>query len=379
MSGMNAKELLSGYDKNKIAVAALGSHSALDVCEGAKSEGFQTLVVCAKGREKTYAKYFASRKIFGKQVGCVDEVITVNKFSEATGASVVKELREKNGIFIPHKSLTAYCGYDAVEKEFGVPLFGNRELMRAEERGEPKDQNYLFEKAGLRTPKKFSSPGQIDSLAIVKAVDERRGYYERAFFLCANENEFEQKARELVEKKIVSRQGIEKAPIEEFVLGAQINFNFFYSPLSQELELLGTDFRRQTNLDGLLRLPAAQQMQLAGRVRETTVEVGHVAATVRESLLEQAFEAGEKFVGACKREYAPGIIGPFALQGAIAQEGTREVFVVFDASLRVPGSPGTRFTPYSQALWREPVSVGRRIAMELKQAVARDELEKVVT
>ena len=46
------------------------------------------------------------------------------------------------------------------------------------------------------------------------------------------------------------------ATIEEYVLGAHVNFNFFYSPLHRRLELLGTDTRRQTNISGLANVPA---------------------------------------------------------------------------------------------------------------------------
>ncbi|MBI3587764.1 DUF1297 domain-containing protein [Candidatus Micrarchaeota archaeon] len=368
-----------------ITVATLGSHSAIDICEGAKREDLSTLVVCAKGRDSAYSKYYKSRTLFGRAVGCVDEVIVLEKLADVASSGVVEQMRERRGIFVPHKSLTAYAGYEVVEKGFAVPIFGNRMLLHAEERAGvggagAKDQNYLFSKAGIRVPRQFKAPSQIDGLAIVKAPDERRGYYERAFFLCSSAAEYERKGQELVEKGVVSKDGLQNALIEEFVLGAQVNFNFFYSPLNGELELMGTDFRRQTNLDGLLRLPAQQQLEvLQSGVRESIVEVGHVAATVRESLLAQAFGQGEKFVDACRREYSPGIIGPFALQGAIAQEGMKETFVVFDASLRVPGSPGTRFTPYSHALWGDGVSVGRRIAMEIKQAFASDQLEKIVT
>ena len=42
----------------KYTIAILGSHSALEVCFGAKKQGFRTLVVVEKGRDKTYAEYF---------------------------------------------------------------------------------------------------------------------------------------------------------------------------------------------------------------------------------------------------------------------------------------------------------------------------------
>ena len=42
----------------KITIGVLGGHSALDVCAGATKFGFDTVVVCEKGREKTYAEIY---------------------------------------------------------------------------------------------------------------------------------------------------------------------------------------------------------------------------------------------------------------------------------------------------------------------------------
>ena len=43
---------------------------------------------------------------------------------------------------------------------------------------------------------------------------------------------------------------------------------------------------------------------------------------------------GDKFVRAVKKEYAPGIIGPFSLQSVITKDLE---MIVYDVSLRVPG------------------------------------------
>jgi 5-formaminoimidazole-4-carboxamide-1-(beta)-D-ribofuranosyl 5'-monophosphate synthetase len=83
-------------------------------------------------------------------------------------------------------------------------------------------------------------------------------------------------------------------------------------------------------------------------------------------------------VHAVEKEYEHGIIGPFALQGAFLEEG-KEEFACFDVSLRMPGSPGTRFTPYSGYLFRESVSFGRRIAMEVKDAEKMKKMGKITT
>ena len=59
---MNAAELaetLSRYDPDALALSSVGSHSALDVAFGARAQGLRNVIVTAKGREKTYARYFA--------------------------------------------------------------------------------------------------------------------------------------------------------------------------------------------------------------------------------------------------------------------------------------------------------------------------------
>jgi len=176
-----------------------------------------------------------------------------------------------------------------------------------------------------------------------------------------------------------------EATIEEFVIGAPVNFNYFYSPLTGELELMGTDTRRQTNLDGFLRMTADQQLEALEHVPMKMIETGHIACTVKESILEKAFDMGEKFVAQCKklpRDLDPsgkGMIGPFALQGAVVAEEGKEDIVIFDVSFRIPGSPGIRSTPYSGYLHGEAMSVGERIALEIKAAVELDAVEKIVT
>jgi len=366
--------ILKNYDLDGITVGVLGSHSALDISRGAKKFGFKTLVVCQKGRDKTYAKYYKSRE--GK--GVVDEVILLDKFSEITNPEVIEDMQSKNTIFLPHRSFEVYVGFEKIENEFKIPLFGSRTMLRAEERYVERNQYYLMEKGGIPYPKVYENPNEIDRLVIVKVAEAERSY-ERAFFFASSDWEYRDKARELLRHGKITKGALDEAVIEEFIDGTQFNLNFFYSPVNDELELLGTDTRRQTNLDGILRLPAPQQSELLKYRGIQAIEAGHIACTVKESLLEQVFDLGEKFVKVAKQEYPPGIIGPFALQCALTPGPPKERFVCFDISMRVQGSPGTAFTPYSGYLYGESLSVGERIGMEIKKAAEDGRIEKIVT
>ena len=264
------------------------------------------------------------------------------------------------------------------ENEFEIPIFGNRYLLRAEERGEKNNQRDLLIKAGIKVPKTLASHGEINSLCIIKASEAKRSY-ERAFFFASTPAQYEEKSKKMVEKGIITKEGLEGALIEEFALGAPFNFNYFLSPLTGELELLGIDTRRQTNLDGWLHLPAEQQLEISKMAKVNNIEAGHIACTIRESLLEQVFEIGEKFAKTCKEEYSPGLIGPFALQGALVPGEKGEEITIFDVSFRVPGSPGTRFTPYTEYLFGKSASVGSRIALEVSQALKTGKIERIIT
>ena len=55
--------MLSNKNKKDITIATIGSHSALQILKGAKDEGFKTLVVCVKGREKPYKSFNVADEI----------------------------------------------------------------------------------------------------------------------------------------------------------------------------------------------------------------------------------------------------------------------------------------------------------------------------
>jgi len=370
--------ILGRYFKQKLTVGVLGTHSALEICRGAKDEGLRTLVLCQKGREKTYSKYYISREKFGRRVGVVDEVFILDKFRDIANERVQEELRKRSTILVPHRGLCVYVGYETIENMLHIPIFGNRYLLKIEERNSEFNQYKLLERAGIPYPRIFTNPDDIDRPVIVK-VSEAIREYERAFFIVSSPEEYEERSRELLKKKLITKEALDKAVIEELVIGAYFNFNFFYSPLDGEIELLGVDMRRQTNIDGIVRLPAMQQLEVLKYLEVRNIEVGHIACTIRESLLERAFELAEKFVKATQEIFPPGVIGPFALQSVVVPGPPHEDIIVYDVSVRVPGSPGTKFTPYSENLWGTSMSVGRRIALEIKEALRRDMLEEVVT
>ena len=356
------QKIASGY--SDITVGALGSHSALEIMDGAKDENFRTSVICQRGREIPYKRF--SR--------IADQIILVNKFSQMLSPKVQAKMREENTIIVPHRALTAYLGYSAVENRLKVPLFGNRSLFQAEERSHKKNQYYLLQKAGIRMPRIFKDPKEIDRPVIVK-VQEKSRKLERAFFNATSFADYKDKTERKIRQGLISREALKIASIEEFVIGTYFNFNYFHTPISEEVDFLGIERRLQTNVHDFVSLPAKQQLET--NIELQNIEVGHTPASIRESLLERVIEAGDRFVAAVKKEYAPGIIGPFSLQSVI----TRDLeIVVYDVSLRVPGNPILATTsPYTKYKYGETFGVGRRIAMEIKRAQAEGKIGQIVS
>ena len=357
-------EIVKKYDVKDIHLAVLGSHSALEIMDGAKDEGLRTVCVCQKGRELPYLRF--------KRLA--DEIILVDKFSNLVFKENQDKLRKNNAIMVPHRAFTAYLGYDSIEKELLLPILGNRNLFRAEERNYEKNQYFLLEQAQIAHPKIYKNYSDINGLAIVK-IQEASRKLERAFFVVSSVQDYLEKSQNKIKEKVITNEDLESSVIEEFVVGTYFNFNFFSSPLTPETEFLGIERRLQTNLNDLNAIPARQQLEFDIEVRH--IEIGHTPASIRESMLEKIFELGDKFSETVRKEYPPGIIGPFSLQSIVTPE--LEI-VVYDVSLRVPGNPILATTsPYTKYSYGQTFGIGRRIAMEVNKALSGNKLFTIVT
>ena len=377
-------DIVEKYDLKKAKIGMVASHSALDVCDGAVEEGFRTVGICQEGREKTYARFFKSQRDPSGKVlrGVVDECLIVKKFKEMMEPKFQERLQKDNVLFVPNRSFTSYIDIKDIESDFNLPLIGSRGLLRSEERGEEKDYYWLLEKAGLPFPKRIEDPKDIERLVMVK-LHHKVKKLERGFFTASSFQEYRKKSRDLIFQNVITEEDLKEARIEEYVIGPVFNLDFFYSPLENKMdriELLGIDWRFETSLDGHVRLPASQQMTLQGdqALPEYTV-CGHNSATMRESLLEGAFDLAEKYVEATQEHYAPGIIGPFCLQTCVDKDLK---FFIYDVAPRVGGGTNVHMWvghPYGNTTWRTNMSTGRRLAVEARRAIETGQIKKIIT
>ncbi|NQE44414.1 5-formaminoimidazole-4-carboxamide-1-(beta)-D- ribofuranosyl 5'-monophosphate synthetase, partial [ANME-1 cluster archaeon GoMg2] len=107
------------------------------------------------------------------------------------------------------------------------------------------------------------------------------------------------------------------------------------------------------------------------------VVTGNLPVVIRESLLPRVLEMGQKVIETSRELFSPGLTGPFCIETVCTEDLD---FIAFEISARIVA--GTNLfingSPYSQLLYDAPMSTGRRIAREVKEAIKGNLLDVVV-
>lgn len=339
------------------SIATLGSHCSLQVLKGAKDEGLKTILVCEKKREKLYRRF-----------PFIDELIIVDKFKEVLDEKCQSTLEQNDAVLIPHGTLIAQMSSDEIES-IKTPIFGNKWILRWESDREMKEK--LMREANLPMPKPVTNPSEIEKLSIVKRQGAAGG---KGYFMAANEDDYNTKRNQLISEGIISKD--ETLYIQEYAAGVLAYLTFFYSPLKEELEFYGVDQRHESDIEGLGRIPAEQQLK-SEKVPSFNV-IGNSPLVLRESLLDEVYTMGENFVEAAKRIVSPGMNGPFCIEGVYDENAQ---FTSFEFSARIVAGSNIYMdgSPYYSLLFNETMSMGKRIAREVKMAAESNQLDKVTT
>ncbi|HIA10135.1 MAG: formate--phosphoribosylaminoimidazolecarboxamide ligase [Candidatus Nitrosopelagicus sp.] len=340
-----------------VSIATLGSHCALQVLKGAKDEGFKTILLCEKKREHLYRRF-----------GFIDEIFLMDSFLELFEQNCESMLQENNSILIPHGTLISQMSSEQIES-IKTPVFGNKYILRWESDRALKEQ--LMKEAKLNVPKSIPNSKQINSLVIAKRHGAAGG---KGYFLASSEEEYNKKRDKLVKQGLIS--GDNDLYIQEYSSGVLAYLQFFYSPLKNELEFFGVDQRHESDIDGLARIPA--ENQLATDKTSSFNVIANSPLVLRESLLDDVYKMGENFVEASAKLVPPGMNGPFCIEGVYDDEAH---FHTFEFSARIVAGTNIFITgsPYTALIYDEPMSMGRRIAREIKQAETENKLKNIIT
>ncbi len=337
-----------------VTVSTLGSHCALQVLKGAKDEGLDTLLICEKRRMSLYGRF-----------PFIDKIVPVDAFADIRKEEYASKLADT--VLIPHGTLIAQMSSEDIE---GIesPVFGNKYILRWESDRNLKEK--MMSEAGLPVPRAVASPDDISTRVIVKRQGAAGG---RGYFTASTPEEYRERRDSLIRDGTISAD--EPLYIQEYVPGVLAYLQFFYSPLRQDVEFFGCDQRHESDIEGLARIPAYGQDPEA--VPSFNV-IGNSPLVMRESLLAGAYKMAEDFVEAARRLVKPGMNGPFCIEGVYDGEAG---FSSFEFSARIVAGTNIYMegSPYYTLLFGEPLSMGRRMAREIKNAHEAGRLRDVTT
>lgn len=358
MVQLDVESIVAGYDVDRLSVVTLASHSSLQIVHGAKLEGFRTAVITLRDRLWFYRQF----------PHLIDNFIVVDSWRDLCREDVVSKLREWYSIIVPHGSYVEYVGLDCAEN-IPIPIFGSRYMFSVEADQHRKME--LLKNSGIPTPEVYTLDSEIDRLVIIKLPGAKGG---RGYFLAKSKEEIIRKLSEYLKTGVI--RSLDEALIQEYLVGVTAYYHYFYSVVLDRVEILGADIRYESDVDGIKRLPPNYVVELG--LDPTFTVVGNVPLVLRESLLPKILDYGIKFVEAAKKHIKSGIIGPFCLESIIDRDMNIKVFefsgrIVAGTNLYVYGSP------YSFLYWSEPMSTGRRIAREIRLAIEKGSIERIVT
>ncbi len=456
----------------------LGSHSALDAWQGQRNYGIRSIIYTTHGRARIYLQ----NPMVGESEKAIEDlpaqvrndlIVTDDpadiKKNDKKWKSAILVLKEYRDIIkytdelisleclqIPNRAFSVYVGGDeycsTIENDYPIPILGSRLALKVENRGEVEKDYYWFaEKAHVPYPKSYRFDvlkhgirfkEKIDEPILLKAENAHRAF-EREFIFAADSKDLEEKVEREIEAGNLNKECLERARIEQIVLGPHANFNFFFSPLDAQAEwgdaddwyarlykasmedariclanqFLSIDERRETILDGVKRLPIDVQEKIK---KVPSFEVSaHLVMSLRESLLKDMHRYADAYLLAMRRYLPPGIIGAWCLQTLITwdriskyelnpavkvdftsgseaktamdyglydvPEGSEpymHIPVTQDVALRHGGGTNVHMgigSQYANAKYCKTMSMGDRIALEIKRAVREKQLHQIVT
>lgn len=339
-------DVLDGYKPSKVKLATVCSHSSLQIFYGAKQEGIKTIGIVRKDLKKLYESF---------PYGRPDEFIVVDDYSEIPE----DELISKNAVIIPHGSFVEYAADSVLKTK--VPIFGNRRSLEWE-----RDRLQMFKwlkQSHAKTPKIFE-PEQIDRPVLVKFPGAKGG---RGYTIVKSYEEFKNEIRE------------KEYMIQEFIVGVRAYPQFFFSPFSKigyetnngRIELLGVDKRVESSADEISRAVSA-----GIRLKMAFTVIGNEPLVLRESLLSRYMEIGKNVSDSSFKLFG-GLYGPYCVETIITEN--LEIYT-FEVSARIVAGtnmfPGG--SPYSLYYYKEPMSMGRRVAKEIKLGLKLKRLNEIV-
>ena len=116
---------------------------------------------------------------------------------------------------------------------------------------------------------------------------------------------------------------------------------------------------------------------MSSYIKTSYTIAGNTPVVIRESLLPEIYDLGLRVIKTASELENGGLWGPFCLEGIIDPQLN---FYVFEISARIVAgtNPYINGSPYTWLKYNEPMSTGRRIARDIKEAIEAEKLNLVL-
>ncbi len=337
--------------KKGLGMAVFAGHSALQLVLGGMEHGLRTALFGPEERLALYRRFPA--------LSC--DIVSYD------GVETLDRLADDGFVLVPNGSVVEYVRPENLSRT-RIKVFGSRELLGIE--ADQRKKMELLRKAGIPTPKEFPEPSLVDRPVIVKFPGARGGMdYE----VTDDPKRVAELRSWALERRIVEDPS--EVMVQEYLIGTTMYAHYFHSPIHNRTEITGFDIRYESDADGLRRAPVS----IAMRRSPTFTVVGNIPVYPRERLLETFIEYGERFVEAVKREVGGKFAGPFCLE-CVVDSGLN--VIAFEFSGRIVAGTNVysvHGSPYLALYFGRPMTVGERVALELRTAAETGSLDDVLT
>ena len=285
-------------------------------------------------------------------------MIALNNYSEFM--TQLAELEKRKIIIVPHGSFVAYLSLEE-HKKMTIPYFGNKAVLDWEASREL--QRQWLTRAGLKLPRQFRTGAEIDRPVIVKLYGAQGG---KGYMFIRDAHDFEARAAHL--------QGRLHHPGVHHRRSALHPLFLFAAETEARDHVDGPPLRDQR------RFARAHPGGRAGRHgREPVLRRGRQSAGLAARVdAGRSAAHGRDVVRVSKEICGPkGLFGAFCIETIITPDMQ---FYIMEISARIVA--GTNLfidgSPYSYLNYTEPMSTGRRIAREIKNALLTNNLRLVL-
>jgi 5-formaminoimidazole-4-carboxamide-1-beta-D-ribofuranosyl 5'-monophosphate synthetase len=347
-------------------------------------------------------------------------VLQLNTYFEIT--KYVDELIALECVQIPSRTFSVLVGGDEkcsiIENQFAVPIMGSRNVFKIARIGVvEKDYRWFAQEASVPCVQIYKFKASETGIRFTQFIDEPvalmteyLGTSEKGVFIIGeNSSDLEERVTKEISAGNIDKATLERARVQQFLLGLDANLNFFFSPIDAKEEWGDTDdvYAKLYNLSlqdaraclanefisiderrvDILKKSKDLSIEFQKRVKSfiKSYHLPKVSLNFSEEFLfENLLKYSERLFLLIKEKEPPGIIGSWSLQTTMLQKD------ISSYQLRLTGINFGLYDGFEEEIIYPLVdlaklrrgmemTLGERTALELYKSKKEDMLPEIVT